>query len=274
MKQSLHRPRWPAPPCWPSASGSARSRQVPRRRTSPAAPPAPSTTAAHRPDNRPGPLTKQAGPAAHQGAGHARAAATPSSSKRSGGGATVTLERRPAGRSTARADSFEFPVNRTDQIWTVLARVRRHRSAAQRDRRSPDRSRLRQLDVLGRRTSTRPTTTSCSTAPASRSRDYYKKLSGGRYNVGSTVEDWVQVPGDAADYGANARRGRRRLLAVHRRHRRRVVRRAGRGRQDDGRRSTPTWRTLDAVGPLRLRQRRQLQRGRRLHRPLPGRARR
>jgi len=34
--------------------------------------------------------------------------------------------------------------------------------------------------------------------------DYYKQLSGGRYEVSSTVEDWVQVPGDAATYGANA----------------------------------------------------------------------
>ena len=203
---------WPALPCWPSASGSARSRQVPCRRTSPAAPPTPSRPAAHRPDNRPGPLTKQ------QDRLRTKALAMLESGdaklqKRSGGGATVTLKGGPQGVDAV--DSFEFPVNRTDQIWTVLSEfggtgpAHNEIAAAQPDRRKPDQ---RQLDVLGRRLQQGPlrgpvqrlrrvvqatTTRSCPAAGTT---------------VGSTVEDWVQVPGDAADYGANARRGRRRHL--------------------------------------------------------------
>ena len=75
-------------------------------------------TAAHRPDNRPGPLTKQ------QDRLRTKALAMLESGdaklqKRSGGGATVTLKGGPQGVDSV--DSFEFPVNRTDQIWTVLA---------------------------------------------------------------------------------------------------------------------------------------------------------
>ncbi|MBM0126304.1 immune inhibitor A domain-containing protein [Pimelobacter simplex] len=35
-------------------------------------------------------------------------------------------------------------------------------------------------------------------------RDYYRQVSGGRYDVSVTTEDWVTVPGNAASYGDNA----------------------------------------------------------------------
>ena len=68
-------------------------------------------------------------------------------------------------------------------------------------------------------------------------------------------------------------RGLRRLLGVHRGRRRRVVRQ-GRGRDGQRRGSRRVPVAVRRLGPQRLRQRRQLRRGRRLHRPLPGRARR
>ena len=40
--------------------------------------------------------------------------------------------------------------------------------------------------------------------PTNSMKDYYEKLSSGRYSVTNTVEDWVTVPGNASTYGDNA----------------------------------------------------------------------
>ena len=104
---------------------------------------------------------------------------------------------------------------------------------------------------------------------------YYEKQSSGRYSVEGEVSDWVKVPYNEARYGSNDC-GQTNCSSVWD-----VVsdgvtawvaeqKAAGRTdaeiKADAGR--------VRPVGPLRLRRRRQLQRARRLHRPLPDRARR
>ena len=136
----------------------------------------------------------------------------------------------------------------------------------------PDRTR-RQQHALDRRTSTRAYYEDLFFGDGESFADFYTKQSSGNYTVAGEVSDWVQVPGNASTYGDNTRRGLRRRVAVHRGHRQRLVRRAGRGgqvrRRDQGRA-----RDVRRLGPLRLRRRRQLRRARRLPRPLPGRPRR
>ena len=159
-------------------------------------------TAANRPDNRPGPLTKQ------QDRLRTKALAMLESGdaklqKRSGGGATVTLKGGPQGVDAV--DSFEFPVNRTDQIWTVLAEFGgtgpAHNEIAQPNR--TDGSPTSDNSTYWVDDFNQAHYDDLFNGSGESFTDYYKKLSGGRYDVGSTVEDWVQVPGDAADYGAN-----------------------------------------------------------------------
>ena len=103
-------------------------------------------------------------------------------------------------------------------------------------------------------------------------KNYYEQLSCGRYTATNTVSDWVKVPGNAVDLRRQRRRGQRRLVGLHRRLGRRLVRLDGGHHDHRPDRHVPG--AVRRVGPLRLRRRRRLQRGRRLHRPLPGRARR
>ncbi len=90
-------------------------------------------------------------------------------------------------------------------------------------------------------------------------RNFYLEQSSGRYTVNGTVEDWVQVPGNAANYGANYCGDivcARTWLFVARfgQH---LVRRAGRRGQDPGRDRCVS-RAVRRLGSLRLRRRRQL----------------
>ncbi len=101
-------------------------------------------------------------------------------------------------------------------------------------------------------------------------RNFYSAQSNGAYTVDVTTEDWVTVPGNASTYGDNAVEDAGRFVGLHQRHRGRM---GGDVRQVRRRpRRLPV--ELRPVGPLRLRRGRQLQRGGRLHRPLPGRPRR
>ena len=91
--------------------------------------------------------------------------------------------------------------------------------------------------------------------------DYYLKLSSGKYTAINTVTDWVQVPGTARATATTRVGGLRRRLGLHQRLPRLLVREAG-GRRQDRRRHRRLPVAVRRVGPLRLRHRRQLQRGR------------
>ena len=105
---------------------------------------------------------------------------------------------------------------------------------------------------------------------------YYETQSSGRYSVDGLVTDWVKVHYNEARYGRSngfpcAQRVQQHVVPDPGRHQR-VGRRSVRPRQD--RQQIAADLRLRRLGPLRLRRRRQLQRARRLHRPLPDRPRR
>ena len=159
------------------------------------------TSATHRTDDRPGPLSKK------QDRLREKALALLDSGdatlkQRAAGGATVKLQRGPDGAQAAPSatDYFEFPVNRTDKIFTVLAEFGGtgplHNQIPEPDRTTdnstywvPDFNEVHFDELFN--------------GSGDSFTNYYHALSGGRYDVTSTVEDWVQVPGDAATYGAN-----------------------------------------------------------------------
>ena len=107
---------------------------------------------------------------------------------------------------------------------------------------------------------------------------YYEKQSSGRYSVDGEVTDWVKVTYNEARYGrsdgfpcaGNVCSNTWDLVrdAVNQW----VADQKAAGRTDGADQGRPD--DVRPVGPLRLRRRRQLQRARRLHRPLPDRARR
>ena len=98
--------------------------------------------------------------------------------------------------------------------------------------------------------------------------DFYTKQSSGNYTVAGGVSDWVQVPGNASTYGDNTVEdfgGAWQFIEdsgnawYHGAAARQQVRRRDQGLP----------RAVRRLGPLRLRQRRQLRRAGRVHRSLP-----
>jgi immune inhibitor A len=151
-------------------------------------------SATHRSDNRPGPLTGR------QDRLRAKALEMLSNGsatlqRRQGGGATVSLGKKPG--STAPT-AYEFPVNRTDKIFTVLSEFSdvSHNSIP-----APDRT--QDNSTVWRSNFDAPYYQNLFNGPSESMTDYYRKLSSGKYSVSSTVENWVTVPGSLASYGAN-----------------------------------------------------------------------
>lgn len=151
------------------------------------------TSASQRLDNRPGPLTKRQD--------HLRTKAlsmldsgSATLKSRTGGGATVKVGKGGGGGT----DYVEFPVNRTDKIWTVLGEFADfpHNNIAQPDR-SVDNSTYWEPDF------SRSYYDTLFNGAGESMRDFYRKQSSGRYDLSNQVEDWVAVPGNAADYGNN-----------------------------------------------------------------------
>ncbi|HEY0644810.1 MAG TPA: immune inhibitor A domain-containing protein [Nocardioides sp.] len=151
-----------------------------------------SAGAAHRPDNRPGPLTKR------QDKRRAKALAlvdrNPSKLvERQRGGATVNLK--PGADNPAY---FEFPVGKQDKIWTVLSEFSdvKHGQIPEPDR-TTDNSTYWESDFEV------PHYEELFNGSGESMKTYYETISSGRYSVTNTVEDWVSVPGGLATYGAN-----------------------------------------------------------------------
>ncbi len=149
----------------------------------------------HRPDNRPGPLTKRQD-ALREKALAMLANGTADLQRRQGGGATVSLGPKKPGSDAPTA--YEFPVNRTDRIFTVLSEFSdvSHNSIPQPDR-ALDNSTVWREDFNAAYYD------DLFNGPTESMTDYYRKVSSGKYSVSSTVEDWVTVPGGLASYGAN-----------------------------------------------------------------------
>ena len=105
-------------------------------------------------------------------------------------------------------------------------------------------------------------------------KQWYERQSSGRYSIDGQVSDWVKVPYNEARYGRDVCGSHvctNTWALVRDAVNQWVARPEGQG--PDGRADQGHPRDLRPVGPLRREQQRQLQRARRLHRPLPDRAR-
>ena len=176
---------------------------------------------------------------------------------------------------------YQAAVTGTGRVFTILSEFGDQgsgklghgaRPAAQRD----PRARPRDVDnstPLGRRTSTPPYYEDLFFGAGESFADFYTKQSSGNYTVDGEVSDWVQVPGNASTYGDNRVEDFGGSWQFIEDTGNAWYAAAGRGTAVRGRHQGRA-RHVRRVGPLRLRQRRQLRRARRLHRPLPGGARR
>ena len=102
-------------------------------------------------------------------------------------------------------------------------------------------------------------------------KDVYEELSSGRYTVDGDVSDWVQVPYNEASYGETESQADMTRFIEDGAEAWYAQQKAA-GKTDEADRGVPG--RVRPVGPLRLRRRRRLRRAGRLHRPLPGGARR
>ncbi len=161
-----------------------------------------STGATHRSDNRPGPKS------AHQAAKRAKALALLKNGKaqlkaQEGGGATVAL-------SSRKGDVVEFPVDKTDKIFTVLAEFGSEGSGRLGTTPGPLHNEIPRPDPAVNNSSywvedfNKAHYEEMFNGSGESFADYYTKLSSGKYTAINTVTDWVQVPGNGSSYGDNA----------------------------------------------------------------------
>ena len=158
------------------------------------------TGASHRSDNRPGPKS------AEQARLRAKALAMLKNGKatlepQAGGGSTVTL---------STGDVVEFPIEKTDKVFTILAEFGDTGSGRYGTTPGPLHNQIPQPD----RTKDNSTYwvsdfnkahyEDMFNGDAPSFKDFYLKQSGGRYTAVNTVTDWVKVPGNASSYGDNA----------------------------------------------------------------------
>ena len=187
-----------------------------------------------------------------------------------GGGATVTL---------AGGDVVEFPVDKEDKIFTILSEFGDQGSGKLGTTPGPLHNQIpepdRDLDnsTYWVQDFNKAHYDEMFNGDGESFKNYYEQLSSGRYSATNTVTDWVQVPGNASTYGDNAVEDDGGSCAFIR-DSADAWYASQLGGQVRRPRSTPYLVAVRPVGPLRLRRRRRLQRARRLHRPLPGRARR
>ncbi len=154
---------------------------------------------AHRSDNRPGPLT------ARENKKKAKALAMLEN-----GSADLVQRREGATVALGGGEYVEFPVEKSDKIFTILSefgtesagRYGRTPGPLHNEIAQPDRTRdnstawVPDFDVAYYE--------NLFNGSGESMKDYYSKLSGGRYTVTNTVTDWVKVPGNASMYGDNA----------------------------------------------------------------------
>jgi immune inhibitor A len=165
----------------------------------PDSPAAPASAGAHRPDNRPGPLTK-----------HQDAVRKAAQQKLRSGEATES-----AAGVTAVGDKYaQTTISGTDQIFTILAQFGDSGSGRLGTTPGPLHGQIEEPD----RTEPAPVDNTTLWEPSfDRSyyedlffgtgetfKDFYETQSQGAYSLAGEVSDWVTVPGNASTYGDNA----------------------------------------------------------------------
>jgi immune inhibitor A len=193
------------------------------------------------------------------------------------GSADLVQRREGATVELADGDYVEFPIQKTDKIFTILSQFgtegsgRLGRTPGPLHNEIPQPDRTQNNSTAWQADFDRAYYEDLFNGDGESFKDYYLKLSSGRYTAVNTVT--VTVTGNASTYGDIAVEDTGGSWAF--------VEDTGNAwyaaqlaaGQDHGRdRRLP--RPVRRVGPLRLRRGRQLQRARRLPRPLPGGARR
>ena len=161
-----------------------------------------STGTTHRSDNRPGPKS------AERAAQRAKALTLLKNGKaqlkaQEGGGATVAL-------SSRKGDVVEFPVDKTDKIFTILAEFGTEGSGRLGTTPGPLHNEIPEPDRTKNNSSywvpdfNKAHYEEMFNGSGESFADYYTKLSSGKYTAINTVADWVKVPGNGSSYGDNA----------------------------------------------------------------------
>ncbi|WP_408898811.1 immune inhibitor A domain-containing protein [Nocardioides sp. R1-1] len=162
--------------------------------------PAPQAHAHGKKHDRPGPKTKEQ----RQKMRKARTLLANGSAqlqRQAGGGAVVEL---------ADGEYVEFPVDRTDKVLTMLGEFGTQTSGRYGRTPGPRHNEIPQPDpAVDNSTYWVPDFNKAHydemfNGDGESFRDYYREVSGGRYDVSVTTEDWVTVPGNASSYGDNA----------------------------------------------------------------------
>ncbi|HET7194628.1 MAG TPA: immune inhibitor A domain-containing protein [Nocardioides sp.] len=152
-----------------------------------------------KPDNRPGPKTKQQQRLREKALtmldnGSAQLKAQP------GGGSTVQL---------ADGKFVEFPIDKQDKVFTILSEFGDQGSGKLGTTPGPLHNQIPQPDrSVNNSTAWVPDFNKAHyeemfNGAGDSFKDYYRQLSSGRYTATNTVEDWVKVPGNASTYGDN-----------------------------------------------------------------------
>lgn len=152
-----------------------------------------------KPDNRPGPQTKKQlrlknKALAMLDSGAARL------QPRKGGGATVAL---------SSGDYVEFPIDKTDKIFTILSEFGDAGSGKLGTTPGPLHNQIPEPDRLTDNSTywvsnfDKAHYEEMFNGDGESFKNYYTQLSSGRYTAINTVTDWVKVPGNASTYGDN-----------------------------------------------------------------------
>ncbi|MFI8916184.1 immune inhibitor A domain-containing protein [Streptomyces sp. NPDC053513] len=160
---------------------------------------APAGANAHRPDNRPGPLTKQRTKLREQ-------AIDLVAQGRAKANAKGVVEVAPG----KFAETETTTATRQEKIWTILSEFGDQGSGKLGTVPGPLHNQIPRPDRT--RDNSNAWTADFSKAyyenhfngSGESMKTFYEKLSNGRYSVSNVVEDWVKVPGNASTYGDNA----------------------------------------------------------------------
>ena len=156
-------------------------------------------SATHRGDNRPGPRTGKELRLKHKALtmlanGSAELEPQPD------GGAVVQL---------SPTDFVEFPVDKTDRVFTILSQFGTDGSGHYGTTPGPLHNQIPEPDrSVNNSTAWVPDLNTAHyeemfNGSGESFKDYYSQLSSGRYTAVNTVSDWVTVPGNASSYGDN-----------------------------------------------------------------------
>jgi immune inhibitor A len=162
----------------------------------------PGSSAEHRPDNRPGPLTKQQNEL-RQAAVEKLIDGTATKQAQRGGGSTVKLGK-------DKAVEF-FDNNKQANILTILSEFgdqvvgRYGGDPGPLHNQIPEPDRTKDNSTTWAPDFNKAHYDQMFNGDGESFKNFYSQISGGRYTATGTVEDWVQVPYNAAYYGSNPR---------------------------------------------------------------------